>query len=161
MNADLQPWFPSVFRIQNLLAQIRIVPLEKLLVYFGFSLLSQCWSRSRSVGIQETKPIAYPCGSWSQEIEFHMKITVHEMGHRNFQCTVKMGNFDHLATFKIILKIFPNSFLTIFYMKMTVCYGTSGIQTLRQGLDRRSTGTIFFKKCWVVDLTLDRSNFDH
>ncbi len=28
--------------------------------------------------------------------------------------TVKVGNFDHLATFKIILKIFPNSFLTIF-----------------------------------------------
>ncbi len=73
--------------------------------------------------------------------------------------TVKVGNFDHLATFKIILKIFPNSFLTIFYMKMSVYYGTSGIQTLGQGLDRRSS--IFFKKCWVVDLTLDRSNFDH
>jgi hypothetical protein len=28
--------------------------------------------------------------------------------------TVKVGNFDHLATFKIILKIFPNSYLTIF-----------------------------------------------
>jgi hypothetical protein len=28
--------------------------------------------------------------------------------------TVKVGNFDHLATFKVILKIFPNSFLTIF-----------------------------------------------
>ncbi len=28
--------------------------------------------------------------------------------------TVKVVNFDHLATFKIILKIFPNSFLTIF-----------------------------------------------
>ncbi len=27
---------------------------------------------------------------------------------------VKVGNFDHLVTFKIILKIFPNSFLTIF-----------------------------------------------
>ncbi len=36
-------------------------------------------------------------------------------------------------------------------MKMSVYYGTSGIQTLRQGLDR--TSTIFFKKCWVVDLT--------
>jgi hypothetical protein len=30
---------------------------------------------------------------------------------------------------------------------------------LTQDLDPRST--IFFKKCWVVDLTLDRSNFDH
>ncbi len=28
--------------------------------------------------------------------------------------TVKVGNFDHLMTFKIILKLFPNSFLTIF-----------------------------------------------
>jgi len=24
--------------------------------------------------------------------------------------TVKVGNFDHLMTFKIVLKIFPNSF---------------------------------------------------
>jgi hypothetical protein len=28
--------------------------------------------------------------------------------------TVKVGNFDHLMTFKIVLKIFLNSFLTIF-----------------------------------------------
>jgi hypothetical protein len=42
---------------------------------------------------------------------------------------------------------------------MSVYYGTYGIRTLTQGLDRRST--LFFKKCWVVDLTLDRSNFDH
>jgi hypothetical protein len=28
--------------------------------------------------------------------------------------TVKVGNFDHLMTFKIVLKIFPNSFITIF-----------------------------------------------
>jgi hypothetical protein len=28
--------------------------------------------------------------------------------------TVKVGNFDHLMTFKIVLKLFPNSFLTIF-----------------------------------------------
>jgi len=44
-------------------------------------------------------------------------------------------------------------------MKMTVYYGTSGIRALTQDLDRRSN--IFFKKCWVVDLTLDRPNFDH
>ncbi len=28
--------------------------------------------------------------------------------------TIKVVNFDHLATFKIVLKIFPNIFLTIF-----------------------------------------------
>ncbi len=33
------------------------------------------------------------------------------------QGTVKVGNFDHLMTFKIALKIFPNSFLTIFLHK--------------------------------------------
>jgi hypothetical protein len=27
-----------------------------------------------------------------------------------FASTVKVGNFDHLMTFKIVLKIFPNSF---------------------------------------------------
>jgi hypothetical protein len=72
--------------------------------------------------------------------------------------TVKVGNFDHLMTFKIV-KYFPTVFRQFFYMKMTVYYGTSGIRALTQDFDRRSN--IFFKKCWVVDLTLDRPNFDH
>ncbi len=33
---------------------------------------------------------------------------------RDRNSTVKVGNFDHLVTFKIVLKLFPNSFLTIF-----------------------------------------------
>jgi hypothetical protein len=28
--------------------------------------------------------------------------------------TVKVGNFDHLITFMIVLKLFPNTFLKIF-----------------------------------------------
>jgi hypothetical protein len=35
-------------------------------------------------------------------------------GKEKVEITVKVGNFDHFTTFKIILKIFPNSFLTIF-----------------------------------------------
>jgi hypothetical protein len=31
-----------------------------------------------------------------------------------YLCTVKVGNFDHLITCKIVLKLFPNTFLTIF-----------------------------------------------
>jgi hypothetical protein len=27
--------------------------------------------------------------------------------------TVKVGNFDHLYTFKVILKLFPNTFLSL------------------------------------------------
>jgi hypothetical protein len=37
------------------------------------------------------------------------------LNFRDKKRTVKVGNFDHLATFKIILKIFPNSFLKIFF----------------------------------------------
>jgi hypothetical protein len=69
--------------------------------------------------------------------------------------TVKVGNFDHFSTFQSILKLFPNTFLPLFYIEITVYYGTSAILTLTLGFDCRST--IFFKKCWVVDLSLDQS----
>jgi hypothetical protein len=36
--------------------------------------------------------------------------------------TVKV-DFDHLFTFKIILKLFPNAFLPFFYIKITEYYG--------------------------------------
>jgi hypothetical protein len=32
----------------------------------------------------------------------------------NRRCPLKVGNFDHLITFKIVLKLFPNIFLPIF-----------------------------------------------
>ncbi len=40
-----------------------------------------------------------------------------------------MGNFDHLSSFKIVLKLFPNIFMPFFYIKIPVYYGTSAILT--------------------------------
>jgi hypothetical protein len=55
--------------------------------------------------------------------------------------TVKMGNFDHLSSFKIVLKLFPNIFLPFFLHK-----------NLRElwyfcdpNLNTRSVYLIFFK----------------
>jgi hypothetical protein len=37
--------------------------------------------------------------------------------HVSLKSTVKVGNFDHLSSFKIVLKLFPNIFLTFFLHK--------------------------------------------
>ncbi len=42
---------------------------------------------------------------------FNLKVGGNEKnGGSGRSQTVKVGNFDHLMTFKIVLKIFPNSF---------------------------------------------------
>jgi hypothetical protein len=48
---------------------------------------------------------------------------------RWFDGTVKVSNFDHLYTFKIILKLVPNTFLPFFYIGITVHYDTTAILT--------------------------------
>jgi hypothetical protein len=75
--------------------------------------------------------------------------------------TLKVGNFDHLLTFKIVLKLFPNTLLQFFLHKNPrVIWYYFWDPNLNTRFGCRST-KYFEKKCGVVDLTLDRSNLDH